>query len=1127
MGWPRLARELLSLTLLAPPLAALQASLPLPAQTPALPQVHLGNLPVTFEANQGQAAPEVKFLSRGLGYKALLTAEGMVLGLRPAQIPQASGSGSSALSGQGQDQTRLSQTKASSVTIQMKLLGANPNATAVGEGLQPGKVNYFIGNDPSQWHTNVPTYQAVRYQNVYPGIDLLYYGNHRQIEYDFVIASGGDPGKIQIEIAGTSAIRIDQQGNLVLQLPNSELSFHAPMVYQESPAGHVAISSSYIILDSNHITFRVAPYDHTKQLVIDPSVIYSTYLGGSGDDQPNGIAVDSSGDLYVAGYTDSTDFPLATIGALPAGDHVFVAKLDPTGSNLLYADYIGGNDQDYGFALALDSANNVYVTGSTASSNFPLVNPFQSQYPGSYNGFLSEVSPDGSSLLYSTYLGGNGSDQPSSIAIDHSGDIVVSGNTSSTDFPVANPYQGTVLANGGDVFGTYGFVTTFAPGGASLVYSTYLGGNTNVALNCGGSPCWPAPSSTINSLALDASGNAYVAGVTNTYNFPTTSGAYLTTDSIGQNGMVGFVSKFNAAGGLDYSTYFYEASGVLSDLNAIAVDAAGEAFVTGAAYSDGTFPVTATSICNPLVSGTACGYAFVTKFNASASALLYSTFLGANNSATPWGILLDSSNDAYILASTSSSSFTTTGAIQPYAGGADLLLVEIDPLAGSQLFSTYLGGSADDYPSGAALAADDSVYLAGTTDSTDIPVTQGAVQPTFAGGTDAFLLKIGPPSQPAVILSPSQLQFAVQSIGIASAPQSFQLQNPGGASLAISSITATGDFAEADDCGGSLAPAGQCTLSVTFTPTADGVRNGTISLQDNALASPQVVSLSGTGDGGVASLSPDALSFPSVAVGGSSAPQSIVLSNTGNGPLSVSSAQISGPFSQTSNCGASLAVSSNCKFTVIFSPSSTGSLTGSIAISTGAQTTPVTISLIGVGADFTLAAASGSQTVSPGQTASYKLTISSLGGAFPDAIGIACSGAAAAPPCSLSPAQVSIGSASAVSTLTIATVAPSSSKANRRDPNKFLLAAWLQFSGLGLLGAVLLGRKPQNGDYRRLARWGFLLILLMTISMSGCAGGTGIEQPPQSGTPAGTYTFKVTATSGSLQHSLQATLVVQ
>src|SRR4029077_20175865 len=300
-----------------------------------------GKLPLTFEANRGQSNGQVKFLSRGKGYTAFLTSGGMVLSLRSGS----SASGSSA-----------THQKKTNTALQFRLLGASKNPVAVGEDLQPGKVNYFIGNNPAQWHTSVPTYAKVRYKNVYPGIDLIYYGNHRQLEYDFAVSPGADPRLIRFEIQGAKQIAGDTEGNLVLDMGSGQLHFQSPLVYQQSNGKRVAVDGGYAMQDSTHIGFQVAHYDSSKPLVIDPVLVYSTYLGGSGTDQPTVIAVDSSGSVYVAGYTDSADFPLATLGSLPANtNHVFVAKLDSTGWNLVYADYIGGNSDDFGVALVLDS----------------------------------------------------------------------------------------------------------------------------------------------------------------------------------------------------------------------------------------------------------------------------------------------------------------------------------------------------------------------------------------------------------------------------------------------------------------------------------------------------------------------------------------------------------------------------------------------------------------------------------------------------------------------------------------------------------------------------------------------------------------------------------------------------
>ncbi len=1085
--------------------------------------VRYGELPMTFEENRGQTDPQVKFLSRAKGYIAFLTSGGIVLSLRPTKMVKA---------GVPSNSSTAQNRRAPNATVEFRLVGSAANTVSVGEYLQSGRVNYFMGSDHSKWRTNVPTYRSVRYKNVYPGIDLIYYGNHQQLEYDFAISPGADPRLIQFGIKGASRIELDEAGNLVLQTAGGELHFQSPVVYQESDGRRVPVRGSYVLKDATHIAFQVASYDESKLLVIDPVLMYSTYLGGSGDDQASGIAVDTAGNVYVAGSTDSTAFPLTTSGSHPAPavqTHVFVAKLDATGSNLIYADFLGGNNEDNGFALALDAANNVYVTGSTASNNFPMVNPYQGTYPGGFDGFLSKISPDGSSLLYSTYFGGTGTDIPSGLAVDSAGEMVVAGYTSSTDFPVANAYQAVASANQGGQYGNYGFLTKFSPDGSSLVYSTYFGGSSNVALNCGGTPCWPQPDSSIASMALDSSGDAYLTGTTNTYDFPVTQNAYLTTDSTQQNGSVGFVSKFNGSGSLNYSSYFYEASGLLTNPTAIAVDGSGSAYITGLALSDGTFPITSTSICDPSVYGWGCNYAFVTKFDSAGATLLYSTFLGPNNNAVPQAIALDGSHDAYVLASTSSGSFSTVNGIENYGGENDVLLVEIDATASTQLFATYLGGSGNDQPApgGIVLDANGNLYLTGTTNSTDFPVTPSAFQTVFGGNIDAFIAKIG--IAPAVSLSTNSLQFGSETIGSSSQPQTITLSNVGAAILSISTITSAGDFAETNNCGNSVPVAGECTLSVTFAPTTSGSRTGTITVQDDAAGSPQMISLSGTGIANnsgnpVVAFAPPSLTFSSLPVGTTSAPQSLTITNSGTAGLSIASLATTGDFAQTNNCGSTLAASTSCTLSVMFLPTVSGNRTGTLSITDNAAGSPQGVALSGTGADFSLAGSPTSATVKAGTTATFTVTASPVGGSFANQIQLSCSGAPAASTCSLSATSVTPGSKSASVNISIATTASSATELpllpKQQTP---AYAFWIQLPLLGVFAMTLVSSKSRR---KTVAMASIAVLLSVLLFIPGC-GDTGIVPKGGKGTATGTYTMTITGTSGGLRHSVPLTLTVQ
>ena len=900
-------------------------------------QATYGKLPLTFEANRGQADPQVKFVAHGSGYSVFLTSGQMVLALR------------SSVSSNGDKSPAANAAGTAGTVLRLNLVGANPSPAVAGENLQPGKVNYFIGKDPKKWQTNVPIYKQVHYTAVYPGIDLVYYGNQGRVEHDFVVAPGADPRQIQMEIQGADRLSLAANGDLILHKGNDEVRLEAPIVYQEFRGMQVPVTGHYKLLSPTRVSFALGPYDKTMPLVIDPVLVYGTFLGGLANDAGAGIAVDSAGSAYVVGSTASTNFPVASeAGPPPSGENAFVAKLDVSGSSLVYADYIGGSSDDYAQAMVLDGSNQVFLTGYTYSYDFPTVNPYQATNAGWQSAFVTEVSADGSALVYSTYLGGSSSTQGNAIAVDGSGDIYVGGYTYAQDFPTANAAESTVPLNQNSGYGNYGFLTVFAPDGSSLVYSTYYGGGTTVLTNCYQGQCYPSPTSTVSGVAVDSAGNAYVAGVTNTYDFPVTTGAYQTTNSTSNDQQVGFIGKFSPTGSLLYSTYF-DASALNSyyaNLNAIAVDATG-VYVTGFDYAHAA-PVTSPNVCDP--SQTYCSSGFLTKLDPTLTNLIYSTYLVADTDAEAEYLVLDSSGDAYVACESGSGDVSQlVNPIESYTNQWDVLVEEVDPTGSIQLFGTFLGGYGNDFPGGIALDSSGAIYITGNTDSTDYPVTAAALQNTLGGNTDAFVTKIGTAAAPAVALSPSLIQFSIRPVGSVSQPNTSLLRNMGSAPLTISNLTLSGDFSETDTCSSGVAAASTCTFTVTFTPTQPGPRFGSIMIEDNAAGSPHFINLVGNGSTAVADLNPTSLAFPSLQINQTSSAQTATLTNNGNATLVISNIATTGDYAETDNCPASLGIGSSCTFSITFTPTSGGARNGTLSITDNAPGSPQSVSLTGSG----------------------------------------------------------------------------------------------------------------------------------------------------------------------------------
>jgi hypothetical protein len=649
------------------------------------------NIPLSFEPNTGQAAAEVCYLARGSSYVLYLV------------------SGETVLAGKNQQPFR------------MKLLDASLSARIVGEGLQESTSNYFVGNDPSKWRTSVPNYGKVRYAGVYPGIDLVYYGHGGNLEYDWILSPGADPRKIRLTFDGAGDLRIDKQGDLVVTLGKNEYRHRKPVVYQESKGKRTLIAGTWT-LQGETASFRVGPYDHGRALVIDPVLIYSTYLGGTGLDYASAIAVDKAGNTYVTGNAGSAGFPTTNPlqSSLRGVTDVFVTKINAHGTAKVYSTFLGGGGPDEGKGIAVDTQGNVYVTGNAGSFDFPMKGAIQPTWGGSGDAFLTKLNAAGSALVYSTYLGGNAIDYANAISLDPAGNAYIVGVTFSNNFPTVNPFQATKGAQ------QDAFVAKINPGGTAWVYATYLGGN---AVDEG------------YAIAADASGSAYVTGYTGSSNFPLQS----PIRSSNVSSVDAFVTKLNPTGSaLVYSTYL---GGSATDYGTgIAVDPSGNAYVTGIVGST-DFPVA--SPMQPKLAG--ADDVFVTKLNPSGSAFVYSTYLGGGSVDDAYALAIDQSGNAWVTGRTNSSDFPLTSPLQATRFAFDMFVTEINAAGSGRLFSTFLGGTGSESGRGIAVDSLGNIHIAGESTSTNFPVVN-AIQSTNAGGPvsqDAIVLLLGDSPWPA------------------------------------------------------------------------------------------------------------------------------------------------------------------------------------------------------------------------------------------------------------------------------------------------------------------------------------------------------------------------------------------
>jgi hypothetical protein len=673
--------------------------------------------PLSFEENQGQTDPRVRYLTRGRGYTLYLTRQDAVFSLSGVRSePGATGP----------------PPTPPGAALRMALVRADPAPKVAGQSPLPGVVSYFKGSDPERWHPGIPTFSRVGYQDVYPGIDLVFRGTREALEYDFLVAPGADPGRIALRFEGAEDIRLDQGGDLVITTAVGELIHRAPVVYQQVGVERREVAGAYR-LGGEGVGFDLGPYDPTLPLIIDPVVLqYSTFLGGVDEDQGLGIAVDSyTRHAYVTGTTDSTDFPTTPGPFDPTfngtGD-AFVTKLGPTGAALSYSTYLGGSFQDEGAGIALDGAGGAYVTGPTTSSDFPTTaGAFDETHNGNFDSFVTKLGPTGATLTYSTLLGGSDFDEGSGIAVDISGAAYVTGATGSTDLPTTPGAFDQTHNGSGDVF-----VAKLGLTGATLVYSTFLGGS---GFEDGGF-----------AIAVDGAGAAYVTGSTvdAATDFPTTAGSF---DQTHNGDFDSYATKLSPTGAtLAYSTLLGGSSGETG--RGITVDGAGAAYLIGSTDST-DFPTTPGAFDQTHNGGFDV---FVTKLGPTGAALGYSTFLGGSGGDFGHGIAVDSVRAAYVTGGTQDAAAdfpTTAGAFdQTHNGHDDVFVTKVGPTGAVLGYSTYLGDSSFDAGFGIAVA-DAAAYVTGTTRvGTDFPTTPGAFDQTFNGRFDAFVAKLVEPTPP-------------------------------------------------------------------------------------------------------------------------------------------------------------------------------------------------------------------------------------------------------------------------------------------------------------------------------------------------------------------------------------------
>ena len=757
-------------------------------------QALIAKQPLAFEPNRGQSDGRVLFLSRNPGYSLFLTAQGAVLGLNGVAQP-----------------------------LSFTWQGASAKSRARGVAVLPTRHNYLRGKDPRRWRRDIPTYEKVRYPDLYPGIDLVYYGRQQHLEYDLVVAPGADPTAIRLQAAGMDALRVDKDGALRFQVADRAVTLSKPVIYQETAGVRQTVAGGYVLLADNQVGLKLASYDRSKPLVIDPVLSYSSYLGGSGLDQGKGVAVDNTGNIYVVGQTASADFPKSS--KTSTDTDAFVAKFN-AGGTLQGVAYLGGSGTDRGFAIAMDNANAaVYIVGDTDSTDFPIQSASQSTSGGDLDGFVAKFNSADLTLGFATYLGGSRAEEALGVAVDGAGNAYVAGATLSADFPIT---VGGGAFNAGGTGSTDNncvdpsnpdakipcsdaYVAKYDSSGVKQ-YATFLGGHYEDAATA---------------IAVNGGGEAYVTGITysTSIDFPVTSNAFQQNHA-GDFGDA-FVLMLDSAGAVTYGTYL--GGGGWDQGQAIAVDGSGNIYVAGATNSGSStssapLPLPAASVQR--VYGGGAYDAFVAKItpaNAPSSQLRYLTYLGGGGKDFAFGIAVDGSGNAYVVGETTSTDFPLDNPLQSIWFGAgknnwgDAFIAKIDKAGYFLNWSTYLGGGDDDWANSVVLDGSGGIYVAGSSFSADFP-TENPFQPSNAGNGDALLFKLNDSPitadlQMAVSAAPDPVgsgetltyQVVVSNLGTS---------NAAGGVVAVATLPGGVSFSSASPAGTCSASGAQVTCTV-------------------------------------------------------------------------------------------------------------------------------------------------------------------------------------------------------------------------------------------------------------------------------------------------------------------------